>query len=196
MEINAIGKACPMPVVLAKQALDRGEEALVVLVDNQTAVENLTRLASSQGMEVQVQSCGDHFSVAFSGERVPAPVPEPVCALPAEGDCAVFIGRDQIGDGSQELGKSLMKMFLYTLSQREVPPVSLLFMNAGVTLPSGEDEQVVESLRTLVGRGCEVLVCGTCLNYYKRTEDLKVGTISNMYDITDRLLRAPRVVTF
>ena len=86
MEINAIGKACPMPVVLAKQALDRGEEALVVLVDNQTAVENLTRLASSQGMEVQVQSCGDHIYVVFSGERVPAPEPEPVCALPAEGD--------------------------------------------------------------------------------------------------------------
>ena len=183
VEINAVGKACPMPVVLAKQALDRGEADITVLVDNQTAVENLTRLAASQSMEAQ------------SAARGEAPAPEPACVLPAAGGCTVFIGRDQIGGGSEELGKNLMKMFLYTLAQSEVPPVCLLFMNAGVTLPAGEEAQVIESLQALAGKGCEILVCGTCLNYYGLTERLKVGTVSNMYDIVDKLLRASRVVT-
>ena len=178
VEINAVGKACPMPVVLAKQALDRGEADITVLVDNQTAVENLTRLAASQGMEAQSAARGEHFAVRISGERVPAPAPEPAC-----------------GGGSEELGKNLMKMFLYTLAQSEVPPVCLLFMNAGVTLPAGEEAQVIESLQALSGKGCEILVCGTCLNYYGLTERLKVGTVSNMYDIADKLLRASRVVT-
>lgn len=195
VEINAVGKACPMPVVLAKQALDRGEADITVLVDNQTAVENLTRLAASQGMEAQSAARGEHFAVRISGERVPAPAPEPACVLPAAGGCTIFIGRDQIGGGSEELGKNLMKMFLYTLAQSEVPPVCLLFMNAGVTLPAGEEAQVIESLQALSGKGCEILVCGTCLNYYGLTERLKVGTVSNMYDIADKLLRASRVVT-
>ena len=68
-------------------------------------------------------------------------------------------------------------------------------MNAGVTLPAGEEAQVIESLQALSGKGCEILVCGTCLNYYGLTERLKVGTVSNMYDIADKLLRASRVVT-
>ena len=66
---------------------------------------------------------------------------------------------------------------------------------AGVTLPAGEEAQVIESLQALSGKGCEILVCGTCLNYYGLTERLKVGTVSNMYDIADKLLRASRVVT-
>ena len=195
--IDALGKACPMPVVLAKQALDRGEEDVIVLVDNQTAVENLTRLAGSQGMEAQTTPQGEHFAVRISGERIPAPAPEPACVLPAAaGGCTVFIGRDQIGGGSEELGRNLMKMFLYTLAQSDVPPACLLFMNAGVTLPAGEEAQVLESLRALLDKGCEIQVCGTCLNYYGLTEQLKVGTVSNMYDIADKLLRSPRVVSF
>ena len=129
VEIDAMGKACPMPVVLAKQALDGGENDVTVVVDNQIAVENL------------------------------------------------------------------MKMFLYTLAQSDTPPACLLFMNGGVKLPSGEEPQVIESLKSLLDKGCEILVCGTCLNYFGLTEQLKVGTVSNMYDIAGRLLTAPRVVT-
>ena len=187
VEINAMGKACPMPVVLAKQALDGGENDVTVLVDNQIAVENLTRLAESQGMAAASAPREGGFAVRITGERKAAPAPEPAACCPtAPGGATVFIGKDFIGDGSRELGENLMKMFLYTLAQSDTPPVKL---------PAGEEPQVIESLKSLLDKGCEILVCGTCLNYFGLTEQCKVGTVSNMYDIAGRLLTAPRVVT-
>ena len=70
LEIDALGKACPMPVVLAKQALDQGARDITVLVDNDIAVQNLTRLAESQGMTVRSAAESGRFSVRISGERL------------------------------------------------------------------------------------------------------------------------------
>ena len=62
LEIDALGKACPMPVVLTKQALDQGARDITVLVDNDIAVQNLTRLAESQGMTVRSIAESGRFS--------------------------------------------------------------------------------------------------------------------------------------
>ena len=100
-----------------------------------------------------------------------------------------------MGDGAQELGYNLLKMALYTLSQQETPPAWVLFMNGGVKLPAGEDAAVLDSVKALIEKGAEVLVCGTCLNYYGLTEQLKAGTVSNMYEILDRMQKAARVIS-
>ena len=64
--IDARGKACPMPVVLAKQELDKGEKNLTVMVDNETAVENLKRLAAHSGSEVTAEYREDGIAVIFA----------------------------------------------------------------------------------------------------------------------------------
>lgn len=196
-QIDAIGKACPMPVVLAKKALDGGEEDLTVLVDNATAVENLTRLAESQGMTVQARSQGGNFAVQITGKRIPGPEPEPIsCTLtPSTARDTVFIGKDFVGDGDRELGRNLMKMFLYTLSESDTPPRCLLFMNSGVKLPAGEEPQVLENLRDLEHKGCEILVCGTCLNFFGLTDACKIGLVSNMYDIVTKMQSAEKIIS-
>ena len=183
--IDAKGKPCPTPVILAKQAMAAGEHSFTVLVDNTTAVENLKRLAGNQGV----------FSVAFTRtgcaaceEAVSAPLPAP------GGDWAVFVGRDIIGDGDRELGANLMRMFFYTLAQGEDKPGAVLFMNAGVRLPT-LDEQIPAHLKSLADAGVEILVCGTCLSFYGLTDQLQVGTVSNMYDIVTRMQRAAKVVS-
>ena len=106
----------------------------------------------------------------------------------------MFVGRDIIGSGDRELGTNLMRMFFYTLSQGEDKPGAVLFMNAGVKLPT-LDEQVAEHLKVLSAAGVEILVCGTCLNFYGLTEQLRVGTVSNMYDIVTRMQKAGKVVS-
>ena len=68
-------------------------------------------------------------------------------------------------------------------------------MNDGVKLPAGEEQQVIDSLMTLIEKGSLVLVCGTCLNYYGIADRLKVGTVSNMYDIMSAMQRADKVIT-
>ena len=100
-----------------------------------------------------------------------------------------------MGEGDPQLGRNLMKMAVYTLSESDDAPASLLFMNSGVKLVAGEEPQVVESCHKLIERGCEVLVCGTCLNFYGLTEKLEVGDISNMYDILGKMQKASKVIT-
>lgn len=193
--IDARGKACPTPVIMAKKAISAGESTFTVLVDNTTAVENLKRLAENQGFDAAAAEAEGVFSVAFTRtgcaaceEAVNSPLPTP------GGDWAVFVGRDIIGDGDRELGTNLMRMFFYTLSQGEDKPGAVLFMNAGVKLPT-LDEQVVEHLKALSAVGVEILVCGTCLNFYGLTDRLRVGTVSNMYDIVTRMQKAGKVVS-
>ena len=193
--IDARGKACPTPVIMAKKAISAGESTFTVLVDNTTAVENLKRLAENQGFDAAAAEAEGVFSVTFTRtgcaaceEVVNSPLPAP------GGDWAVFVGRDIIGDGDRELGTNLMRMFFYTLSQGEDKPGAVLFMNAGVKLPT-LDEQVVEHLKALSAVGVEILVCGTCLNFYGLTDQLRVGTVSNMYDIVTRMQKAGKVVS-
>ena len=193
--IDARGKACPTPVIMAKKAISAGESTFTVLVDNTTAVENLKRLAENQGFDAAVTEQGGAFHLAFvrtgcaaCEEAVNSPLPAP------GGDWAVFVGRDIIGDGDRELGTNLMRMFFYTLSQGEDKPGAVLFMNAGVKLPT-LDEQVADHLKALSDSGTEILVCGTCLNFYGITDQLKVGAVSNMYDIVTRMQKAGKVIS-
>lgn len=187
--IDARGKNCPIPVVMAKQAITGGETAFTIEVDNQTAVENLKRLADSQGFRASVRAQGEGAVLSFAkGDASAAPPPLPT------GDYAVFAGRDVIGSGDRELGANLMRMFFYTLASSENLPRCVLFMNDGVKLPT-LDEQVVGHLKALAAAGVELLVCGACLNFYGITDALKVGAVSNMYDIVARMQAAAKVIS-
>ena len=202
MLLDAFGKQCPMPLVMAKKALDEGERDVQIKIDNDTAVTNLSRLATQRGLGFSVEDIEGGFLVKFAAEgdaaAAPAPVvpvAQPAAGAPAGAGYAVFIGKDHVGEGDPQLGRNLMKMAVYTLSESDDAPASLLFMNSGVKLVAGEEPQVVESCRKLIERGCEVLVCGTCLNFYGLTERLEVGDISNMYDILGKMQKASKVIT-
>ena len=190
--VDAKGKNCPIPVVMAKKEIDAGCPEFTVEVDNQTAVENLKKLAKNQGYSSSVSEAEGVYYVDFVQDCE-------ACNALLDSDkpqksWAVFVPRDTVGDGAEELGKSLMKMFFYTLSQSDDLPDCILFMNAGVKLPVG-DEQVIEHLKSLAEKGVDILVCGTCLNFYGLSQDLKIGTVSNMYDIVSRMQKADKVLT-
>lgn len=192
--IDAKGQACPKPVLMAKEAITAGESEFTVLVDNTTAVGNLQRLAGNQGFDVSVSEADGVYSLAFV-KNGQAPAAEPaVPAAPCGAGYTVFVGRDIIGSGDRELGTNLIRMFFYTLAQSDNLPGSILFMNAGVKLPAG-DEQVEEHLKALADKGVEILVCGTCLNFYGIADKLAVGTVSNMYDIVTKMQEAAKVIT-
>jgi len=196
--IDAIGKACPMPVVMTKNEIDQGTVNIITLVDNEIATENLKRLAVSTGFLTQVTKDKDIYRVSFSKEYDPGDEVQTEAKQVIDRsatDYVIFIGKETIGEGDNELGKNLMRMFLYTLSEMIELPTHLLFMNGGVKLPT-LDEQAVKSLQTLKDKGVTVLVCGACLNFYGLTEELKVGSVSNMYEITDKMRLAGKVINF
>lgn len=202
--IDAFGMQCPKPLVLAKKEIDAGCRELSVQVDNETAVKNLTRLGGKTGLAVTVDEIEGGWLVSFAeGDgTAPVPVAAPTAATTGSacsvgGGCgyAVFVGKDHVGEGDGDLGHNLMKMALYTLSESDDVPASLLFMNSGVKLVAGDEQQIVNSVQALIEKGTEVLVCGTCLDFYGVKDALAVGEVSNMYDILGRMQEAAKVIT-
>ena len=200
VELDGFGKACPMPLVMVKKEIDKGNTDITIKVDNETAVKNITRLAKKKGLGFTVDTIEGGFSIVIGGElsadEATLPAAAAACSI-SGGGCgySVFIGKDVVGDGDHELGYNLMKMAIYTLNQAEVAPMNLLFMNAGVKLLCGDEAQIIDSVKEMMDKGTDVLVCGTCLNYYGITDDLKVGEVSNMYDILERMHESAKVIT-
>lgn len=203
VKVNAMGDACPIPVVKTKNAIKQLQQPgdVEVLVDNEIAVQNLTKMANQKGYGVTSEKLEEQkYRVVLSvtevnasdaGEKEPA---EEVCVTDARGDkVVVVISSSKMGEGDDELGSILMKGFVYALTQQEKLPSTILFYNGGTFLTC-EGAPTLEDLKSLEAQGVEILTCGTCLNHYGLTEKLQVGEVTNMYVIAEKMTQAKVVV--
>jgi hypothetical protein len=53
---------------------------------------------------------------------------------------------------------------------------------------------VLSELKGLEEMGVGLLVCGTCLDYYKVRDRLAVGQVSNMFSILEAQMQAGRII--
>ncbi len=186
--VDARGLPCPQPVVLTKQALEETPGSLRVLVDNPTARDNVTRFARSRGCAVEVREEGDHFVLEIEPGSCELAAPN------RSGSHLFVISADFMGKVDNQLGKLLIKAFLNTLADRDRLPSHLVLFNSGVSLACGEAE-TVGALKRLEEAGVAILVCGTCLDFFGLKEQLRAGTVSNMYEIVDTLASAEKCIT-
>ena len=191
--LDTRGLACPEPVLLTRKALaEGGFSTLEVLVDDTAARENVLRFATY--VQCQVEGVAEEGGVTRILLRPPAVQPQAGAAAPEApvpgGRVTVFIAAAAIGAGDEQLGALLMRGFLYTLTEAEVPPRRIILMNGGVRLAVEGSDSLV-NLRRLAGQGVEVLACGTCLEFLGLKDALAVGRVSNMYEIADLLLQGP-----
>ena len=174
--VNAMGDNCPIPVIKTKKAMAAltGPETIEVLVDNEIAVQNVTKMASSSGGKVTSEKLGDaEYKVTIEMEGAPAADgAEAVCAPDARDNTVVVVSSDRMGSGNDELGKVLIK---------------------GATLTT-EGSDSLEDLKSLEAQGVEIMTCGTCLDYYGLKDKLAVGTVTNMYSIVETMATAGRIV--
>ena len=183
IEVNAVGLACPKPVINTKKELDKIDNGIVVVtVDNDIAKQNILKLSNSLNCESKIiKEEKDLISIEIKkGENV---IIEEKNQDKLEDKC-IFISSDKIGNGNDELGSVLMKGIIYTLTESKPYPKSILLVNSGVKL-STENYDTVENLKILEAAGVEILSCGTCLDYYGLKESLKLGSVTNMYTIVD-----------
>lgn len=201
-QVNAMGDPCPIPVVKTKNAIRElnGPGTVETLVDNEVAVQNLTRLAQNNNYEVKSEKLGDkQFRVTLGiGQDAALPGDEPgeeACLVPggSKTGTVVAVASPCMGTGSDELGAVLMKSFLFALTQQDALPKTILFYNGGARLTT-EGSPVLEDLKSLEAQGVELLTCGTCLNHYGLSDKLEVGGVTNMYDIVDKMNTAQRVI--
>jgi len=199
--VNAMGDTCPIPVVKAKKAIQEltGAGVVEVLVDNEIAVQNLTKLARQQECAVRAEKLGEgQFRVTMEvgeGSLQPEVTGDETCPVvpAAKRRVVVAVTSDRMGEGNDELGKVLIKGFLFALTQQDELPAAILFYNGGATLTT-EGSASLEDLKSLEAQGVEILTCGTCLNYYGLSDKLAVGEVTNMYAIVEKLTTADLVV--
>ena len=193
MIVDARGKACPLPVVLANKALQdrQGNEAVQVYVDNEIAMQNIRRMATTKGLELTVAEQEGYFVLTIDGEATSQEEVPMVCNTVK--NTVVAITSATMGSGSDELGTLLMKGFLYALSQQEQLPKSILFYNGGASIPT-EGSVSLEDLKAMEEQGVEIFTCGTCLDFYGLKDKLAVGSVTNMYSIVELLSKADHII--
>lgn len=215
MQIDARNLACPRPVVLALEALPKlaAGESLEVLVNDEVAPANLTRLAAEKDCEVATADHGDHVSVMLTPRSSTAATDGaadtaagPVAAAAAAGVCpaseapapaqgsVVLVGADSLGRGSEELGHKLLGGLIYAFAHQDPLPKAMVFFNGGAHLTCEGSESLAD-VRDLESKGCEILTCGTCLDFYGIRDQLGVGGVTNLYRIAEIMATEPNVVS-
>ena len=196
-----MGMACPLPVINAKKAIESFTEdgTLSVKVDNETAVENLTRLGEHNGFAVTSEKNGEkEYTVvmqvkAAAAGKAEVPAETVSCALPAKGGKVVVLSANTMGSGDEQLGKKLMKAFVFALTNQDEAPEKVICYNSGAYLTT-EDPDTIKDLKSLEEAGTVVMTCGTCLDFYGLKEKLQVGIVSNMYDIVEAQMQAGLII--
>jgi len=192
--IDAVGKPCPIPVIEAKKALSApGTGGIMVKVDNLIAVQNLEKMATGLGYRFAYAEGGAglfEVSIQKGDAHDIAPVAKPARV----GGLVVLIGGDELGRGAEELGRTLMKGFIYSLKELEETPSAVIFINRGAYL-TAEGSNAIADIKALAESGTEVLTCGTCANYYGLTDNIVVGSVTNMFGIVEKLAAAETVIS-
>ncbi len=189
--VNAIGDACPIPVVKTKKAMQElgGAGVIEVLVDNEIAVTNVSKMAASSGAKVTSEKLSENKY------KITIEVTENSCGCVAceEENFIVVVSSDRMGSGNDELGKVLIKGFIFAITQLDKLPKTMLFYNGGATL-TAEGSDSLEDLKHLEEQGVEILTCGTCLNYYGLSDKLQIGGVTNMYSIVEKMAGADKII--
>ncbi|MEW5761798.1 MAG: sulfurtransferase-like selenium metabolism protein YedF [Bacillota bacterium] len=195
-QVDCRGLACPQPVLETRKALERaGSGTVVVIVDNEAARENVRRFAEHAGWAVAVEAReGSYYLTLSRGEAAPEGEVAPERdASGAEARPVYLVSSNVFGQGSPDLGATLMKSLFTAVAAREPAPAAVIFLNTGVFL-STEGSPVLDALHRLAAAGSEILSCGTCLEYYGLKEKLAVGRVSNMYEINAFLAGPHKVI--
>jgi selenium metabolism protein YedF len=191
--IDALGKACPLPVIETHNAL-KEHESVTTVVDNKIATENLRKMADQLGYDyAMTEESPQHFTVVITKTEEKTVGRENNVEVVKSDEYVVVVNSPMMGVGDEKFGRSLLKTFLYTLTEQDVLPKQIVFYNGGVSLVT-EDSESLEDLKKLAAQGVEIYACGACLNYYGLTDKVAVGEITNMYRIIEIMRTANRIV--
>ncbi len=200
IEIDGRGLACPGPVLKTKEAVEKGDlTKITVLVDNDAAVENVSRFLTFQGFDVSVDSTPESSIVTGRREETGTTASRSDASTGKEPENSdsqkimVMIGSEAIGRGDDELGRKLMLSYIKTLKEMGRDIWRLVFVNGGVRFAI-EDSELLGDLKAFEESGIHILVCGTCLNHFDILDKKRVGETTNMLDIVTAMQLADKII--
>jgi selenium metabolism protein YedF len=192
--VDCRGLSCPQPVIETKQALEMTGK-VTIIVDNLAARDNVARFGQSQGATVAINEKKDGIYITIDkGKQGKGRATVQPSKTGEHGPRVVVIPSDHMGRGEEELGHILIRSFLHALTEVSCRPDKIIFFNTGVKL-TVPGSVVLGDLQALEQNGVEILICGTCLDYFSLKDKIAVGWISNMYTIAETMLAASHLVT-
>ena len=196
--VDARGEVCPKPLLITKKALKDSPEGqpLRILIDNETSKDNVMRFLQENGYSPEcIESDGIYSLVLFAASHpLTHPDAAAYCTTTAsQNPHTIVIKNKQMGDGDATLGEILLKAFINTIKEITPLPGSIVFYNSGIFMAL-DDSPVLPALRELEKLGVKILVCGTCAEYFKKKEQIHIGTISNMYTILETITAAGKSI--
>jgi selenium metabolism protein YedF len=197
MQIDARGKACPLPVMMTDEALGKiGEGIIGVIVDNEESALNVAGFAAQKGLFAETKKEGSDWRVKVvkgyackTGSELGVESPE---LKTKKKTLMLIVGTDSLGK-DEDLGKKLMKGFFETMKVYKQLPEMIFFLNAAVKLTTVNDETVAV-LKDIEGMGVEIYSCGTCLKHYNLESQLKVGYRGSTNHIVEGMQDYDKVV--
>jgi len=199
--VDTKGQLCPAPLIATKRALKETEvgDSFVVITDSLTSLNNVSRFLKDNNTGFQVSENEGVWSLTVTkstGELL-NPKAEEYCEIPIahfeQGNFIVVISSDKMGEGDAELGDLLITNFIKALKDLDKLPRKLVFYNSGVKLVT-KSSPVIDHLRDLEKMGVELLLCATCVNFYKLEDQTGAGILSNMYVIAEAMASAGNII--
>jgi len=200
--IDCQGMTCPQPLMACRKCIEaEAPRNLKVLVDDDAALENVTRYLSACGYAASQTRDGRTWIItaergADAGKSPSPAVEDYPCPVPAQGQphrIAVFLSADVIGRGDDGLGGKLMLNFLKTLPELGPELWRIVMVNGAVRM-TAQDSPYLEALHALETQGVSILVCGTCLEFFGLLDKRAVGQTTNMLDVVTSLQLADKVI--
>jgi selenium metabolism protein YedF len=199
--VDTKGQLCPAPLIAAKKALKEiaAGESFVILTDNQTSFDNLSRFLKDNNSEFLVEESAGVWTmtVTKTAGAVSQSKTEDYCSssIPQfhKGDYIVVLASDKMGEGDDTLGHLLMSNFIKALKDIDKLPQKIVCYNNGVKL-AADNSPVIEHLRDLEKMGVELLLCATCVNHYRLEKSVSTGTLSNMFAIAEIMASSGNII--
>ena len=185
LTVDVRGSLCPKPVIETKKVSDANPSAVIItIVDNEVSRDNVEKFGKSRGYGVDIRQDGKDFYLTMTPNA--NPVAE-ICEPMSYSNRVILMTKDYLGEGSEELGRNLMKTFWVCMVEADVKPSKIYFINSSVKMVTN-DSVHLENIKKLADAGVEIAACGICLDFYRVKENVGVGSITNMYAITDSIL--------
>lgn len=192
--VDARGLSLPETWLLTSAALsDRKCDEVLAIVDDLGAKEEITQLIAGMNFKARVVEKQGQFHISIHKQEA---AEEALRISSAEyGQTVLVISSTSLGKGEDHWGGQLMTSFVYSLMRLEGFLKTVIFINSGVFLTT-EGSEVLSYLQHMQECGVEIVSSHTCLSYYQLLDKLRVGTVSNMFAITEKIADAKRLIVF
>lgn len=180
---------CPKPVLETKKIIENNPESSIeIILNSEISKENVLRFLNTLNINASTKKDGEDIYIYFqTSNNTEIEIKDAVITCSSKDFTKNFIiSSNKIGSGDEKLGEILIKSFFYTLSEREIKPKNIFFVNSGVFL-TVSGSPILDEIKKIEQAGTNIFSCGTCLDFYNLKDKLVVGKIGNMSILLDIL---------